>query len=167
MELAEPSTLPTVTLLDENNYSLPLFLESIVMGWGSINNLDNHSDTLMAVSIPLLDNQACENRLVNGNVVGQGKILSSMLCAGGVNLGRDSCAGDSGGPLIIHDPLDDKIIQIGLVSYGHPSICGDLPGVYTRLSAFQTFIKSHVTEAEFKSLAPSVITCQTGITPHS
>jgi hypothetical protein len=118
----------------------------------------------MAVSMPLLDNELCEKLLVDGKVIQSGELLSSMLCAGGMNLGRDSCAADSGGPLIIHNPNDDTIVQIGLVSYGADR-CGYFPGVYTRLSAFQAFIKNYVPEVQFTSLDPSFGVCQEGITP--
>ncbi|WP_176329770.1 trypsin-like serine protease [Thioflexithrix psekupsensis] len=164
LELAEPVDLPIVTLLDEADYSLPTTLSATVLGWGSTSNLGRYPDTLMAVSMPLLDNELCEKLLVDGKVIQSGELLPSMLCAGGMNLGRDSCTADSGGPLIIHNPNDDTIVQIGLVSYGADR-CGYFPGVYTRLSAFQEFIKSHVAEVQFTSLDPLFGVCQEGITP--
>lgn len=72
--------------------------------------------------------------------LGQGQ-----LCAGGEK-GRDSCRGDSGGPLMTISA--DKSGEInwyaaGVVSFG-PSPCGmeNWPGVYTRVSKYVNWIVS-------------------------
>lgn len=53
-----------------------------------------------------------------------------MICAGFPN--KDSCDGDSGGPLT-YETNDDETVQIGIVSFG-PSRCGASVGVYTLIS---------------------------------
>jgi secreted trypsin-like serine protease len=54
---------------------------------------------------------------------------------------RDSCQGDSGGPLV-RVGGDNCPIQVGLVSYG-PTKCGvTRPSVYTRVSAYNAWIRS-------------------------
>lgn len=66
------------------------------------------------------------------------------MCAGGVQ-GRDSCAGDSGGPLLHTQALDGlgdiRYVQQGVVSFG-PRNCGSegLPGVYTRVPYYMDWI---------------------------
>ena len=50
--------------------------------------------------------------------------------------GKDSCNGDSGGPLICNDKA------IGIVSYGDTN-CGLYPAVYTKLNPFRKWIESH------------------------
>lgn len=77
-----------------------------------------------------------------------------QLCAGATDSPqRDTCSGDSGSPM-----LDKDGVQIGIVSYGGGPdsggqimsgpgrICADpeYMGVYSRVSAFKDFIKSHV-----------------------
>ncbi|ETI44245.1 hypothetical protein F443_11056 [Phytophthora nicotianae P1569] len=64
-----------------------------------------------------------------------------MVCAGGV-VGKDSCGGDGGGPLIKErGPGDEDDIVIGLVSWG--SDCGvGYPAVYSRVSKAMTWINS-------------------------
>lgn len=56
-----------------------------------------------------------------------------MFCAAGD--GRDSCSGDSGGPIIMKGRGVMQDVQVGIVSWGH-HLCGikDYPGVYHRLS---------------------------------
>jgi len=64
-------------------------------------------------------------------------ITEKMFCAG--NQRADSCAGDSGGPLLT---LDSKFrwTVIGVVSFG-PSSCGSIvPGVYTRVDSYSRWI---------------------------
>jgi len=78
--------------------------------------------------------------------------LDQQLCAGAADFGRprDTCAGDSGSPMV-----DATGSQVGLVSYGGGPgekmsgpgrQCGDpsYPGVYARISALSGFIRDHV-----------------------
>ncbi|MFY9331119.1 MAG: trypsin-like serine protease [Candidatus Nanopelagicales bacterium] len=67
---------------------------------------------------------------------------ATMVCASGVRNGAivDSCSGDSGGPLL--GRADDGYRLVGVVSWG-PELCAStLPGVYTRVSAMNTFLIS-------------------------
>ena len=66
-----------------------------------------------------------------------------MLCAEGVRAGSpvDSCVGDSGGPLA--GGIGDARRLIGIVSWGLDQCATRLgPGVYTRVSAFTSFLLS-------------------------
>ena len=61
-------------------------------------------------------------------------------------IAKDSCTGDSGGPLITkkftNDESEEPYYQIGVVSYG-TTICGiGEPGVYTKVSAFIPWIEN-------------------------
>lgn len=68
----------------------------------------------------------------------------------------DSCHGDSGGPLVQFDP-QNRVVQIGIVSFGLECGTKGVPGVYVRLSAFvdwmqamgAVFTKSSDTVASF------------------
>lgn len=69
-------------------------------------------------------------------------ITGKQLCAGGSNQ-KDSCPGDSGGPLhaaaYIFD--DIRLVQQAIVSFG-PRLCGleGYPGVYTRVACYMDWI---------------------------
>jgi len=74
----------------------------------------------------------------------RGGNLDQFLCAGWPNGGRDSCHGDSGGPL--HARRDDgQFVVVGIVSYGNPN-CGepDTWGKYSRVSYYLNWIEGHV-----------------------
>ncbi|XP_006889625.1 PREDICTED: granzyme A-like [Elephantulus edwardii] len=99
-----------------------------VAGWGKTNNKSpNHSETLREVNITVIDRKTCndEKHYAYNPVIGL-----NMICAGNPKGGRDSCDGDSGGPLICGGVLR------GITSFGQPGKCGDprAPGIYTRLS---------------------------------
>lgn len=70
-------------------------------------------------------------------------VTEKQLCAGGVE-GKDSCSGDSGGPLqFVGQPTSGGLsyIQYGLVSFG-PRQCGTngRPGVYTKVGHYMEWI---------------------------
>ena len=61
---------------------------------------------------------------------------TGVICASTEN-GRDTCSGDSGGPLI------NRVtgVQVGIVSYGYECATG-VPAVYTQVSAYQGWVLS-------------------------
>jgi secreted trypsin-like serine protease len=65
-------------------------------------------------------------------------ITSTMICARAP--GKDSCDGDSGGPMILKGASWEQDVQIGLVSFGHKCGKPKLPGVYHRISESTTWI---------------------------
>lgn len=76
-------------------------------------------------------------------------LTDAMLCAGIKTGGRDSCYGDSGGPLLA--TIAGKPVQIGIVSWGEGPAdsevkCGhaDVYGVYSRIDSFRDWIDSHL-----------------------
>jgi secreted trypsin-like serine protease len=74
-------------------------------------------------------------------------LTPAMICAGLKSGKRDSCYGDSGGPLIAD--IGGKPVQLGIVSWGEGPAdsdvkCGhqDAYGVYSRVSVFKDWIQS-------------------------
>nr|XP_040148832.1 serine protease 48 [Ictidomys tridecemlineatus] len=133
------------------NITRPLTLPAScwVTGWGKTEEeSDSYPSTLQEVEIPIFNYQACE-RLFNPVgifIPGSEPFLEEdKICAGDVKKNKDTCVGDSGGPLSCN--IDGVWIQIGVVSWGMQ--CGKLlPGVYTNVSYHRTWISDSVSRAE-------------------
>lgn len=113
-----------------------------VIGFGYIDNEETDPEYLMEVSVPTVSQQDC-----NDSNSYDGKIVqSAMICAGTTQGGKDSCNGDSGGPLFIRGKNANEDIQVGIVSFGDTSGCAvpDYPGVYTRVSTYTKWIQDTI-----------------------
>ncbi|XP_038565942.1 transmembrane protease serine 9-like isoform X2 [Micropterus salmoides] len=110
-----------------------------VTGWGDIaSDVSLPSPgNLMEVQVPVVGNREC-----NCNY-GVGSITNNMMCAGLSAGGKDSCQGDSGGPMV--SKQGGRWIQEGVVSFGNGCALPNFPGVYTRVSQYQSWINSQIT----------------------
>jgi secreted trypsin-like serine protease len=95
------------------------------------------SPDLRKADIPLIDVDQCAKAYGDGAQ----KIDGRNLCAGLSQGGVDACQGDSGGPMMAKSAAGDWR-QIGVVSWGKGCALAGYPGVYTRVSAFNTWIKN-------------------------
>lgn len=95
------------------------------------------TDRLMEVDVPLVSEGVCREAYTNGT----GKIDRRVLCAGLREGGKDSCQGDSGGPLITRS-ADGQFSQIGVVSFGKGCGLKDGYGVYSKVSAFNDWLRA-------------------------
>jgi len=109
-----------------------------VYGWGFTSNGGLTSSTLLEVSVPVVTPSECAKTM--------GPREDGQLCAGG-EAGKDSCNGDSGGPLTYES--GDQHILIGDVSYGNGCAQDGLFGVYGRISFYRTWIEGKMTNPKF------------------
>ncbi|XP_043273178.1 CLIP domain-containing serine protease 2-like [Venturia canescens] len=113
-----------------------------VAGWGKTET-KSESSVKLKLGISPADPSACAERYRNAGV----NLGRSQLCAGGQR-GKDSCRGDSGGPLMSFDRTPGgsrKWTVVGIVSFG-PTPCGmqNWPGVYTKIVDYVPWILSNV-----------------------
>ncbi|XP_071546140.1 CLIP domain-containing serine protease HP8-like [Panulirus ornatus] len=110
--------------------------QAVVAGWGTTEN-GTTSDKMLHVTLPMVDRATC-------NATYQGILVDEQICFGGES-GKDSCKGDSGGPLLVPGPRGPPFFQIGVVSYG-PTICAidAFPGVYTSVSYYRSWIEKNL-----------------------
>uniref|UniRef100_A0A194ARJ3 Snake venom serine protease n=1 Tax=Agkistrodon piscivorus TaxID=8715 RepID=A0A194ARJ3_9SAUR len=103
-----------------------------IMGWGKISPTKvTFPDVPHCANINILDHAVC--RAAYPTLLAE----SSTVCAGIQQGGKDTCGGDSGGPLICNGQIQ------GIVSWGaHP--CGQVlnPGVYTKVFDYTDWIQS-------------------------
>jgi len=106
-----------------------------VTGWGRTNETSEHSVVLKEIPVPLWDRDSCD-RALRTQFGPNYRIPDTALCAGAE--GRDACDGDGGGPLVCEK--EGFWYQVGIVSFGIGCGRKNIPGVYTRVSAFETWI---------------------------
>ena len=115
------------------SHKLSVNTQTKVAGWGKMSTTSELYPTdLREALTPILDYNQC-----NSNY--DGEITNNMLCAGYFVSTRDSCFGDSGGPLIVDHTL------VGIVSWGSENCAEDgYPGVYTKVQNYANWIKGYL-----------------------
>ncbi|XP_026808260.1 venom protease-like [Rhopalosiphum maidis] len=139
-----------------NRFILPVCINSdeqlttkqaIAIGWGRTSSAGQTSNVLMKVSLDFVEQNEC-NRSYSSSASPNlefGINPSSQICAGKMEGGKDTCQGDSGGPLqIAHPEFECMYTQVGITSFGR--LCGEpnVPGVYTKVSNYVSWINSIV-----------------------
>ena len=113
-----------------------------VTGWGvTKEGLTTANSKLLGAKIKIQKEEAC------AKVYGSSYDPKTMICAGVRSGHKDSCAGDSGGPLtkvIKINPVRDRKVVIGIISYGNGCGRKDTYALYTRVLAFIDWIKETI-----------------------
>ncbi|XP_069014899.1 serine protease 27-like, partial [Embiotoca jacksoni] len=107
-------------------------ISSWVTGFG-ITNANVLANILQEVNVPIVGNNRCSCYYKDNY-----EITENMLCAGFEAGGKDSCYGDSGGPLMAK--IGHRWVQSGVVSFGLGCSRPNYPGAYTRVSQYQDWI---------------------------
>lgn len=132
------TTIKPICLNTENIVTNSL---AVVSGWGWTNeDLSEgvRADKLRKASVQIWNNKECE-RSFHENGKTEYSILDSQLCAGYKSGGIDSCWADSGGPLV-----SNGNVLVGVVSTGIGCARPGLPGIYTRVNKYISWISSVV-----------------------
>nr|XP_029708525.1 uncharacterized protein LOC109417650 isoform X2 [Aedes albopictus] len=116
------------------------FTEFIATGWGSTGPFEDHTPSLLKVSLKPMESSKCgkfyTSELVRGLSAG---LHENHLCA--VDEKMDTCEGDSGGPLqvkLLHNARLTPFV-VAVTSFGLP--CGlSNPGVYTKIGPYHDWI---------------------------
>lgn len=119
--------------------------EATVTGWGwtaESRKGGKQANTLQKLSVKVVDNRECTMWYREANY--PFTFQPTQMCAGYKEGNKDSCEGDSGGPLIVRE--DEHFQLIGLVSSGVGCARPLLPGLYTRVSPFVSWIGRHTSE---------------------
>lgn len=108
------------------------------------------SETLRDAVVPLASFNDCVAALASTTLED-----ARQLCAGWNRGGRDTCAGDSGGPLIALDAKGCPYV-VGVTSFGSKKGCAvaGTYGVYTRLSFFRDWIERNAPGTQFVDTPP-------------
>ena len=95
----------------------------------------------MKLRIPYVPYDNCTQILKSFGV----ELGPKQICAGG-EYAKDTCAGDSGGPLMYFDRKHSRWTAYGIVSFGftHCGMAGH-PAVYTNVSEYLEWIRGVMT----------------------
>uniref|UniRef100_A0A6B2FG75 Peptidase S1 domain-containing protein n=1 Tax=Bothriechis nubestris TaxID=1766655 RepID=A0A6B2FG75_9SAUR len=105
-----------------------------IMGWGTISSTKvNLPDVPHCANINIIDYEVCRTAYPQYGL----PATSRTLCAGILEGGKDTCVGDSGGPLICNGQFQ------GIVSWGS-DVCGYIrePALYTKVLDYTDWIQS-------------------------
>uniref|UniRef100_A0A3Q2DFJ1 Peptidase S1 domain-containing protein n=1 Tax=Cyprinodon variegatus TaxID=28743 RepID=A0A3Q2DFJ1_CYPVA len=120
--------------------------ECYITGWGSMKEGGEYvwiyfspgslTNLLQKAAVNIIKQKDCQQAY--GNV-----LTPNMMCAGLMEGGRDSCLGDSGGPLTCRHHSGQWFIA-GVTSWGHGCGRSGFPGVYTRVTSVRKWISTHL-----------------------
>lgn len=121
---------------------------AIATGWGQTDYSGPISSKLLKVHLNIYDNRECNrayrNEIKANQHISKG-IIKTMLCAGELKGGKDTCLGDSGGPLFVTEKENMcKFHIIGVTSFGKLCAQVNTPAIYTRVSEYIDWIETTI-----------------------
>uniref|UniRef100_A0A670K1U5 Anionic trypsin-like n=1 Tax=Podarcis muralis TaxID=64176 RepID=A0A670K1U5_PODMU len=133
IKLATPATLNSrVRAISLPSKCVAAGTECLISGWGNtLSDGFNLPELLQCLDAPVLSDAECKDALV-------GQITPNMICAGYLEGGKDSCDGDSGGPMVCNGELQ------GIVSWGIGCALKGFPGVYTKVCNYVDWIQETI-----------------------
>ncbi|MCA9211705.1 MAG: trypsin-like serine protease [Planctomycetales bacterium] len=136
LRLDVPSSFNSVGVVRAHQTSLTVpGTTATAFGWGAIEEslFAQPVDILKQVDLPIVSNETANSP--EGHA---GDVTDRMLAAG--EPGKDTCSGDSGGPLFVKD-ADGDFLLAGITSWGDGCGMENLPGIYTRVSSFDDWLQ--------------------------
>ncbi|XP_076053596.1 venom serine protease-like [Oratosquilla oratoria] len=128
----KPICLPTRLLPRDSG------VPAVAVGWGLNSYEQRVSTRLQEVEFDLMAPEVCRDRFPRVEPLVTPRILCSWA------RGRDTCKGDSGGPVFVN--IRDRSVIYGIIANG-PDPCGQDPGMNTRITAYMDWIEQHVRNA--------------------
>jgi secreted trypsin-like serine protease len=128
--------------------------QALISGWGSTaTDIPSYPAELRKAVVRVSSNPIDE---FCGDYLANEYDSVSMLCAGDIpNYQKDTCWGDSGGPLAIND--GSRFLLAGVTSWGNGCAESNYPGIYSRVTTYLSWIDGYVDfpAPRFNSVRPS------------
>ncbi|XP_063836865.1 serine protease snake-like [Ostrinia nubilalis] len=118
-------------------------------GWGALGDGEPNADVLQRMDIVKFSTEECSALYKPYRLLKTGLDNFTQVCYGHRQIPRDTCKGDSGGPLQVeYRGVNCMHKVIGVTSFGRA--CGNTgqPGVYTRVRPYVPWIESVVWPAQ-------------------
>ncbi|KAJ8732027.1 hypothetical protein PYW08_014757 [Mythimna loreyi] len=138
---ARPDLGHGVACLPAPHQTLPPHTSCVILGWGKKRPTDVHGTRVLhEAQVSTIQQGVCRRSYW------QYAITDDMVCAGRGR--RDSCAGDSGGPLLCRDRTMRYFLQ-GITSFGDG--CGKRGkyGIYTRTAGYVSWMRDVMSNKYF------------------
>lgn len=140
IKLSKSSNTSPIKLISSYSFQDNPGKQGRALGWGTTSATEEIFPTeLIQVDLPIIGNSEC--------ALSMGNVTENMLCAGFNLEEKDTCTGDSGGPLIVLDNESNSWRQVGITSWGFGCAQPDTFGVYTRLEKYASFISDNICSA--------------------
>ncbi len=150
LELTRPAVTPH-TLVPLAHERPTTTVPGSVAGWGTTEPVKGaFPRQLMSLDLSVFSSAECNANL--GDLLPNGVLPPSMVCAGVLGGSQDTCSGDSGGPLIAGGLL------VGLTSWGF-GCASEQYGVYTNVPVFREWVLAQLQESA--PLASNIKVAQT------
>ncbi len=131
---ASAKAIPLLTAADATAGLTNTGVVSRVTGWGTLSSGGSSPDTLQTVDVNIVSNSSAQTSYPNET------ITADQLAAAAP--GKDSCQGDSGGPLTVLK--GSTRVLAGVVSWGYGCADSRYPGMYARVSTYESWIASKI-----------------------
>lgn len=142
-DFVKPICLPPVNI--DDTIQKPKKLLAIA-GWGKATPDAIYGSTMkLKAKIPLFPYENCSRIYKTKGI----NLNDKQICAGGFDA-KDSCRGDSGGPLMFFEDSDQLNLRwyvAGIISFGY-KICGTvgIPSIYTKVSSYMPWIQKIINQ---------------------
>ncbi|XP_075739406.1 phenoloxidase-activating factor 2 isoform X2 [Rhipicephalus microplus] len=138
-EVATTPTIGRVVLAKAEDGSF-VGKQCVVSGWGKNLKRGSLSSVLTKANVSIVEKMACQEILRKTKLGPSFKLDKGSVCVIGED-GAAACQGDDGGPLVCNASSEDRLVLVGLVSYGELH-CGQfgVPAVYADVLQSMDFI---------------------------
>lgn len=144
LEFALPESVPILDIDLDTGFEIKNELVAIGLGLTSEEGTELAPALREVTLLPVAfdDCRSVYESSLESNLVISAFVETEQLCAAAP--GRDTCTGDSGGPIIVPGDGNAADLQVGITSFG--TGCGrqGFPGVYTRTSGFQKWLETKI-----------------------
>ena len=153
VRLAESSSAPVQAMATKDDASLwEGGVRATAIGYGlTSSEATEVSDQLLQVDVPVIGDAECDQDYGDIDDL-------RHLCAGERGTQQDPgagvCQGDSGGPLFTAPAADGSRLQVGITSFGGPQCGVELPGVWTEVAQYRTWIDAILGGASYDTADP-------------
>lgn len=138
-----PACLP-----EKSEVAFLRFRTPIATGWGSYNSEQNEINELLKLNVEIISQNECnisynhnDSELIRTNL-DKGIVEETQICAGATSNDQLTCLGDLGGPLQIYDENHFcSYTIVGVASFGKRCGVVGVPGIYTRVYAYLSWIE--------------------------